>query len=340
VLDPAHTRVLVTGGSGFIGTNLMAKLSAVGLPAVNLDVAPPLDPTQASAWLEGDILDRAGLETALHQTGPTHVVHLAGRVDIRGKTLEDYAANTEGTSNLLAVIQTLPDLRRLVVASTQFVMQPGHLPTSETDYRPHTVYGESKVRVEELTRRSRVPWVIVRPTTIWGPYDFAYRRHFYWTLDRGLYLHPKGVACFRSLGFVGNVAEQLVTILSAPEHDVVGQTFYLGDPVLNLIEFVDALSEEIAGRPARTVSAGLVRVMAAAGDVLGALRLPTPITTSRYRSMTEDYVVPLEPTLRLTGPPHYSMSEAAEITVRWLRDAGLIRSSSRHIATFDEMSKH
>ncbi len=52
-----NMRLLVTGGSGFIGTNLMANFIAKGVELINLDWNPPLNPEHAPYWKPCDIMD-------------------------------------------------------------------------------------------------------------------------------------------------------------------------------------------------------------------------------------------------------------------------------------------
>ena len=78
-------RLLVTGGSGFIGTNLMAYYIPKGIPLVNVDWNPPLDPGQRAYWKELDLMDRPVLEAAVKEFAPTHIVHLAARTDTNEK---------------------------------------------------------------------------------------------------------------------------------------------------------------------------------------------------------------------------------------------------------------
>ncbi len=78
-------RVLVTGGSGFIGTNLVATLSAADVDVINLDRVSPIYSKHASLWRRCDILDAARTATICRDFAPTHVVHLAARTDCYNK---------------------------------------------------------------------------------------------------------------------------------------------------------------------------------------------------------------------------------------------------------------
>lgn len=88
-------RVLVTGGSGFIGTNLVEYYLSKGVEVVNLDIASPRNPEHKSCWKQMTVLNLEGLHAVVVNFSPTHVVNLAaqtGTID-RGRKLENYATN-------------------------------------------------------------------------------------------------------------------------------------------------------------------------------------------------------------------------------------------------------
>lgn len=70
----------------------------------------------------------------------------------------------------LDVIKATPSVERVIITSSQFVCGPGYIPKHDEDFAPVTVYGQSKVLTEQLTRQAglRCVWTIVRPTNIWG----------------------------------------------------------------------------------------------------------------------------------------------------------------------------
>ena len=315
-------RILVTGGSGFLGAHLVDALGSLGpVDVVNVDVSAPKVRDQVQYWVEGDVRDAQRVRDVFSEFEPTHVVHLAARTDMGGASLAAYSLNTEGTSNIVDAVANTSSLQRSLFISSLFVCQPGYLPRSDDDYMPNTLYGQSKVMAEEVVRKAELQseWVILRPTTIWGPGDINYRREFYQTVRRGTYLHPRGKTCLRSYGYVRNVVSQIWFFLNADAEGVNGATFYLGDPVVDIVEFADEFSRQLRGRGARMVPASLVHGVAIVGDVATKLGFRFPLTTARYRAMTETYPVPIERTIALTGTGPYSLQEGVRETVTWLR---------------------
>jgi len=313
-------RLLVTGGSGFIGTNLVARAAAEGVPLVNVDWSPPLDPGQRGFWREVDIMDRGALGAVFNAFRPTHVVHLAARTDTDEKIdVDAYLQNHEGTRILLEVVKGCPSVERIIVTSTQFVCEAGYQPKDDLDFKPFTVYGESKRRTELVTREAGLAcaWTIIRPTTIWGPWSLRYRDVMFKVMRKGLYFHPGKGRVVRSYGYVGNVVWQIERMLQAPRDLVDGRVFYVGDPPFDLKTWVEAVSRELTGRPVRCIPTWIVRTLALAGDVLRLVRIPFPITSGRFRSMTSDYITPMDRTIDAFGEAPYSIAEGVKEAVRW-----------------------
>lgn len=317
-------KLLITGGSGFIGTNAIDVFTGNGASILNFSLHPPLKAEHKQNWVEGDIMDKAALRAAFQEFQPELVLHLAARAECDENTTVEkgYKVNTEGTQNVLDAIRATPSVHRVIITSSQFVCGPGRLPKNDSDYFPATVYGESKAISEKLTRAANLPvtWTIIRPTNIWGPWHMRYRREFWRVVQRGLYVHPGHQPVIRCYGYVKNVVDQIRKIFEAPPERVHGKTIYLGDRPTNLFEWVNEFSKALAGRPVRVIPRWLMRTLAAIGDVPTRLTgKPFLINSSRFRSMTTDYNTPIAETFTLLGENPYSLEQGVQQTVQWLR---------------------
>ncbi|MEP6685752.1 MAG: NAD(P)-dependent oxidoreductase [Verrucomicrobiota bacterium] len=317
-------KILITGGSGFIGTNVIERFSGQDIGILNYSLHAPLNSEQTQYWRQGDILDPQATTTVFREFQPTHVLHLAARAECDEDTTveEGYRANTEGTQNVLDAIRATPSIERTIITSTQFVCGPGRLPVNDTDYFPETVYGQSKVITEELTRAAGLTscWTIVRPTNVWGPWHMRYRREFWRVLERGFYVHPGRRPVIRAYAYVGNVAGQIQKIFEAQPDLVDGKTLYVGDRSINLFEWVNGFSLALTGREVRVIPRGLMRSLALTGDIPTRMTgKPFLINSSRYRSMITNYETPMEPTFDLLGENPYTLEDGIRETVKWLR---------------------
>jgi CDP-glucose 4,6-dehydratase len=120
-------RVLVTGHTGFKGSWLATWLSRMGSEVTGLSL--PAD-TSPNHWdllrlpvsdLDGDIRDIAAVQSAIRQSRPEIVFHLAAQPLVRRsyrEPLETWSTNVLGTANVLEACRTAPDLRAIVIVTT------------------------------------------------------------------------------------------------------------------------------------------------------------------------------------------------------------------------------
>ncbi len=329
-------KILVTGGSGFIGTSVVEALSREGNTILNYSLHAPLNSEQMQYWRAGDILDPETTAAVFREFQPDRVLHLAARAECDENTTVEtgYLVNTKGTRNVLDAIRSTPSVERTIITSSQFVCAPGRLPKDDTDYFPETVYGQSKVITERLTRAADLPtcWTIIRPTNIWGPWHIRYRREFWRVLQRGLYLHPGRQPVIRSYGYVRNVVSQIQKIFEARPEVVHGKAFYLGDRPINLLDWVNGFARALTGREVRVVPRSLMRGLALFGDIPTAVTgKPFLINSSRLHSMITDYQTPMERIFDIFGENPYTLEAGIRETVEWLkfcRDAGFLAGGS------------
>lgn len=319
----AGARVLITGGSGFIGTNAVAYFRAAGCEVRSLDCRPAREPSHEQWRLPADIRDAGAVRAAVAAFPPDYVLHLAARTDLlETRSLDGYAANVAGVRHVLEALESVPGLRRVVVASSRMVCRIGHVPASDTEYDPPNLYGESKVRTEQITRERPRPfeWVLVRPTSIWGEWFEIPYRTFFNSIQRRVFLQPGRHDPVKSFGYVGNTVHQLDRLLVTPVPGVVGGTLYLCDyPPLHLRAWADLIRRAMALPPIPTVPVALLRALALTGDALEALGIRhAPLTSFRLDNLLTPMAYPTPLLERACGPLPFSLEEGVRRTVAWM----------------------
>lgn len=319
-------KILITGGSGFIGSQVIELAVARGASILSVDLKPPRAPSHAPFWKSIDIRDKQALEQAAHDFQPTHILHLASDIDISITKLEDFKTITVGTANILEVVRSLPALTCFLHTSTQFVVKPGVEPISDRDLDPYTVYGEAKALSEKQVWAAdlKVPWVIVRPTIIWGPNHPSFAENIFRHIGSRSYLHPAAARpIIRAFGYVDNTAAQLLSIALLERDERLQRVYYLGDAAIDYDQWADAFSVALTGKPARRIPLSLLRALGLAGDALKLIGLPSPIDSGRAFRMSTSSAIDLGPTVDLVGAPSVSFEQGVERTVEWvLRQRG------------------
>jgi nucleoside-diphosphate-sugar epimerase len=223
---------LITGGSGFIGTNLINLLLKTNCSKIyNIDFNPPTVLSHKKYWINCDIRNLSRLKKHISNIKPDYIIHLAARTDLNGKTLREYSTNTSGTKNL---INCCINIKKIVFihTSTTLVNKNGYTPKSLYDYNPATVYGESKVISEKFFLNSKIKfkYFIVRPTLIWGPYFSEPLYRFFSSIKKGYYFNPMSEPVYKTWGHVENSCKQILYLVSSHRISNSEKIFYLGDP--------------------------------------------------------------------------------------------------------------
>ena len=218
---PAMGLTLVTGASGFIGSHLVEEMKERGIPVrgVSRKAMPGLV-TILSYGPEADWTEQL--------VGVDNIVHLAARVHVMRETsqaplAEFRAANVASTINL-ARQAAQAGVRRFVFISTIKVngeqTEPGRPFTADDQPNPTDPYAVSKAEAEvalmALGRMTGMEIVIIRPPLVYGPgVGGNFLKLMKWA-SRGLPSLFANVPNKRSLVFVGNLCDLIITTLSHP----------------------------------------------------------------------------------------------------------------------------
>jgi GlcNAc-P-P-Und epimerase len=325
----SKVRFCVTGASGFIGTTFVEWALSNGHQVVNFDIRPPKILAHQEYWKYVDIRDKQQFFDALTEFAPTYIVHLAATTGMDVHDFSFFDANTKGVENLIEAADHLPRLKRVILASSLLVCPNGHVPESDTEYDPPNLYGKSKVIGEKLVRDSNIncSWVIVRPTSVWGPWFEHSYRTFFRVVDHGFYAQPGAKPIVKPLTFVGNTVHMLQTLVQYPDDTVNGGTYYLGDyPEHSIQEWADMIRKGIGKGKTPVFPISLMRLIAMSGDLLQKLGwAEPPITSFRLNNMLTGSHYPIEKTETVVGKLPYSFEEGVRDTLSWMYDQNLIK---------------
>jgi nucleoside-diphosphate-sugar epimerase len=319
-------RVLITGGSGFIGTNIVQHYLDFGYDVMNIDTRPPRNNMHLDFWVKSDILNFDEIKGLVDKFNPNYVYHLAARTDLDGANLEEYLVNTDGVKNVIICLKNLKDLKHVVFASSMLVCNLGHIPANEFDFMPDTIYGESKVIGEKYVyslAQDFFTWTIVRPTSIWGPWFDVPYKNFFTSVAHGYYMHPKGHRIFRSYGFVLNIIQHLHKIIDCPEKiQVHKKVFYIADhEPIELLNWANIISEKFGLAPPREVPILLLRTAAKIGDLFLRAGIKTiPINSRRLNNLLTQAVYDAGQLKSISEKTPFSLEDAVDITVQWMRE--------------------
>jgi dihydroflavonol-4-reductase len=261
----------VTGGTGFVGLNLVRQLMAEGWdvtalhrPASDLQFLNRFRPRLAV----GAVTDRDSLTAAISDRTDT-VFHVAGNTNMwRRRNAEQTQDNVEGTRNVVEAA-IAKGVRRLVVTSSISAYGPvsGEVTEQTPSRAAHSRinYQRTKWQAQEIARAAvgrGLEVVIMQPGAIMGPYDIGtWSRVFAMVRDGKLRRVPPAGLTFT------HVREVVAAHIAAAYKGENGGQYLLGGEnksMLDLVREVSALLGKPA--PAKEMPAGLLRVLAKFGD--------------------------------------------------------------------------
>lgn len=233
-----NQNVLVTGATGFVGRPLCEQLllKAFCVRGSIWSAEPLIDlPVDVQAAAIESIGPDTDWSTAL--SGIDIVIHLAARVHVMDETSGDpltsyRLVNVAGTEKL-ARQAAAAGVRRLVFLSSVKVHgEESAVPYSEENQpAPQDPYGVSKLEAENILHKiaaeTGLEVVIIRPPLVYGPGVKANFLNLLKIVERGLPLPLAGISNARSLIYLGNLIDAIITCATHPQ--AAGQTFLVSD---------------------------------------------------------------------------------------------------------------
>lgn len=168
-------RILITGGAGCLGSNLIERYIPAGHEVFVIDnfatgKREVLPPVAGLTLVEGSIVDQALVDRCFDEFQPTHVIHSAAAYKDPANWREDAATNVTGTINVVDAAKR-HQVKRFVNFQTALCYgRPSQVPIPvEHPARPFTSYGISKTAGEQYLMMAELPTVSLRLANVTGP---------------------------------------------------------------------------------------------------------------------------------------------------------------------------
>lgn len=317
----------VTGGTGFLGLNLVEQLVARGWEIVALHRAG--SETQRLRRFPvrlavGDIADRASVEAAM-PGAPDAVFHCAANTTTWSRRREEqWRDNLGGTTGVVAAAR-LRGAKRFVHVSSVAVYDHAGVITEETPPVAHgSQYAQSKLAAEGVVKHAAkegFPAIIVNPGHIIGRYDtHNWARMIVMTVKGTIPGVPPGSGSFCHAAAVANA------MIAAAERGRAGQNYLLGGADASFLEVFGVIGR-LAGKkvPQRAMPAVALRLYARLSTGIAALIGREPqVTPDAAAIVTAHARIDSSRAIRELGYQPVSLEAMIADAYRWMKGEGIL----------------
>ena len=347
-----NPRILITGASGFIGSFIVEEALNRGFEtwaAVRKSSSREFLQDERIHFIELNLSSEEQLKQQLKDIQFDYVVHAAGVTKCLHK--EDFfRINTEGTKNLVrALLDLQMPLKRFVYISSLSIMgaireeQPYKEIREQDKAKPNTAYGKSKLEAEQWlvslikeleksNRQSRLaplglrnekllPYVILRPTGVYGP-----RERDYFMMAKSIQSHTDFAVGFKQqdITFV-YVTDVVQAVFLAMEKGQTGRCYFLSDgEVYQSSTFSDLIRKEL-GNPwwiRITAPLWLLRIITFCGEYMGHITgKVTALNNDKYNIMKQrNWRCDINPARQELGyEPQVKLEEGVRRSIAWYK---------------------
>jgi nucleoside-diphosphate-sugar epimerase len=325
------SKLLLTGGSGFIGTHFHSVIPAQEI--INLDLNPPAIGTNAS-FIQGDIRREEDVAAAVRDKNVDLILSLAAKHHDFGVGHDEYFdTNEEGTA-VICRVATRNNIRKIIFFSSVAVygLRP-EISNESMVPTPDSPYGASKLAGEKILEKwaSEDPQrsvLIIRPTIVFGPYNMANMRNLIRQIDSGLYFHLGSADNIKSIAYVENLVAATLFLKDQMKPGVAVYN-YADEPQLTTRQIANEIAEALGTKIRITIPKPIGILFGFPFDLIIKLTGKNlPISTSRIKKLGTQTYHSARKLFDLGFKPKYSTVFGLRKMVEWYRKEQIVSDNA------------
>ncbi len=316
-------KILVTGGSGFIGFHLHNYLEHDRI--VNLDLEEP-DFDYRSTYIKGDVRDPKILVSALKNCDA--IWSMAAAHKDFGVSCDEYFAINEYGTQILTEAATTAGIKKFIYFSSAAVYGDSNEPRTEgSPTHPSTDYGASKLAAERVLETwaaedASREVLIMRPVVVYGERNFANVHRLMKQIDKGQYVNIGAGTNIKSIAYGKNLVQAVLFLL---DHMKTGVSVYnyADEPQLTSRIIGETIAAAFGKSKPITLPYWLVYAMALPFDLIKILTgKDLPISSNRVQKFITPTHFKAEKIRQAGFKPEFSNVQGLQNMAKWFKETG------------------
>jgi GlcNAc-P-P-Und epimerase len=316
-------KIVITGGSGFIGSHFHNAIPNELL--INLDLNSPTFPNK-SKYVQGDIRNRKDVEKAFGSEKIKTILSLAAKHHDFGIGHDEYFDTNEDGTKVICDVASQFGINEIIFYSSVAVYGMLDRITSEaSEPSPDSPYGASKLAGEKVL----IKWalenparklLIIRPTVVFGPNNMANMRSLIRQIDSGLFFHIGKADNIKSIAYVENIV-QATLFLKEKMKPGVAIYNYSDEPQLTSREISNIIASSLSKKIRFTMPKFIGVMFGLPFDLIIYLtRKNLPISSSRIKKLATATHHSAKKIFSEGFTPRYSTKDGLKKMVEWYKN--------------------